>query len=297
MRKFGFLLSLVGDDSEYQRQQAHQAEEVAKRYGIALKIVYAQRDAITQSQQLLDVIQSKITDKPDAIIFEPVSETGLPHVARAAVKASMGVGILNLKPEYLSELRASGSSIVFAIGADHLEIGRIQARQLAKLVPQGGDALLIQGPAENVAAQQRTEGLLEAKPKNVSLRQMRAKWSEESACNSVTSFLALSTSHQSNIQCIVAYNDRMALGAKRAFEEQTVGEERNRWLSLPFLGCEGLPQSGQARVPTRKLTATVVVPANAPLAIETFMDALTNSKRPPEYRLTTPESFPDISLL
>jgi|SRR5579859_676729 len=32
----------------------------------------------------------------------------------------------------------------------------------------------------------------------------------------------------------------------------------------------------QAWVPVRKLTATVVVPANPPLAIETFVDALTN---------------------
>jgi len=41
----------------------------------------------------------------------------------------------------------------------------------------------------------------------------------------------------------------------------------------------------------------VIVPANAPLAIEIFVDALKTGKRPQEYSLTVSKSFPDISLL
>ena len=297
MKQLTFLLSLVGSDSEYQRDQALQAEKAAKRFGVALQIVYAQRDAITQSQQLLNVIQSKSADKPDAIIFEPVSETGLPQVARAAVEAGIGWCTLNLRPAYLAELRTSGASIAFGIGADHLEIGRIQGRQLAQMLPRGGEALLIQGPSDNTAARQRTQGMQETKPHNINLRQLKGKWTEESAYQCVASFLALSTSHDGNIQCIVAHNDPMAVGAKRGFAERTAGQEQARWLSLPFLGCDGLPESGKAWVPARKLTATVIVPANAPLAIETFVNALTTGKRPQEYSLTVSKSFPDIPLL
>jgi ABC-type sugar transport system substrate-binding protein len=141
MKQLKFLLSLVSSESEYQRDQALQAEGAARRLGVALQIVYAQRDAINQSQQLLNVIQSKTDSKPDAIIFEPVSETGMPTVARAACDAGIGWGILNLNPAYLAELRASVPCITFGLGADHLEIGRIQGRQLAKLLPQGGGVL------------------------------------------------------------------------------------------------------------------------------------------------------------
>lgn len=297
MKQLRFLLSLVSSESEYQRDQALQAERVAKRLGIALQVVYAERDAITQSQQLLSVIQSKTAHKPDAIIFEPVSETGMPTVARSAVEVGIGWGILNLQPAYLAELRTSDSSMAFGIGADHSEIGRIQGRQLAKVLPQGGEVLLIQGPSDNVAAQQRTQGLQETKPGNIKLKQLKSKWTEQGAYQSVAAFLSLSTSHDSNIQCVVAHNDPMALGAKRAFAERTAGDERTRWLQLPFLGCDGLPESGRAWVPIRELTATVVVPPNAPLAIETFVDALTTGKRPREYSLTVSKSFPDISLL
>jgi ABC-type sugar transport system substrate-binding protein len=295
--KLKFILGLVGNDSEYQRQQAQEAETVAQRCGIELQIFYAQRDAITQSQQLLKVIQSKTANKADALIFEPVSETGLPHVARAAVDAGMHLCVLNLKPEYLPQLRMSSSRIVFGVGADNVEVGRIQGRQLARLVPHGGDALLIQGPSDNVAARQRTQGILETKPHNINFRQLKGKWTEESGYQAVAGFLALSTSRGSNILCIVAQNDRMAMGARRAFTEQTTNAEQQRWLSLPFMGCDGLPKSGQAWVPVRKLTATVVVPQNAPLGVETFADALTNGKRPPEYSLTTSQSYPDIPLL
>jgi ABC-type sugar transport system substrate-binding protein len=218
-------------------------------------------------------------------------------VARAAAEAGIGWAILNLKPEYLSKLRAAGSCVMFGVGADHLEIGRIQGKQLAKLLPRGGDVLMIQGPSDNAAAQQRTLGIQEAKPDNISLRQLKAKWTEESGYQSVVGFLALSTSRNSSIQGIVAQNDRMALGAKRAFTERTAGAERERWLSLPFLGCDGLPERGAAWVPTRKLTATVVVPANAPLAIQIFVEALTHGKQPPEYSLTASKSFPDFSQL
>jgi len=297
MKQLKFLVSLVGSDSEYQRDQALRTENSAQRLGVDLQIMYAQRDALTQSQQLLDVIQSKAANKPDAIIFEPVSETGLPHVARAAVGAGIGWGILNLRPPYLGELYKSGP-VVFGVGADHVDIGRIQGTQLARLVPRGGDALLIQGPSDNNAARQRAQGLQEGKPRNINLRPLKAKWTEESAFQSVSAFLTLATSRDNNIQCIVAHNDPMALGAMRAFSERiSTGQEPERWLALPFVGCDGLPESGRAWVPTRKLTATVVVPHNAPLALEIFVDALKNSKRPPEYTFTVSKSFPDIAQL
>jgi hypothetical protein len=54
----------------------------------------------------------------------------------------------------------------------------------------------------------------------------------------------------------------MALGARRAFDELTTGAEHDHWLSLPFIGCDGLPKSGQAAVRRGLLEATVVIPAN-----------------------------------
>ena len=80
------LLCLTTRGNDYQRQQAADAERAAQALGVKLTIIDADNDAINQSQLLLKAIQTK-GKRPDAIIFEPVSGTGLPHVARAAVDA------------------------------------------------------------------------------------------------------------------------------------------------------------------------------------------------------------------
>lgn len=58
MKKLTFVLSLITQDNDYQIEQAASAEEAARRLGIHLKIVFADNDAIQQSQQILQFIQS-----------------------------------------------------------------------------------------------------------------------------------------------------------------------------------------------------------------------------------------------
>ena len=85
MKKLKFLVSLTTNDNDYQIEQAAAAEEAARRLGVDIQIIYAENDSITQSQQILNVIQSRSDAHPDGIIFEPVGGTALPQVARAAV--------------------------------------------------------------------------------------------------------------------------------------------------------------------------------------------------------------------
>ena len=70
MKKLNFVLSLTTDDNDYQIEQAAAAEESARRLGVGLQIVYAENDAIIQSQQLLKFIQTNTGSRPDGIIFE-----------------------------------------------------------------------------------------------------------------------------------------------------------------------------------------------------------------------------------
>src|SRR3954468_12597282 len=166
------LLCLTTRTNDYQKQQAADAEKAALSLGINLKTIDANNDAITQSQLLLDAIQTK-GKKPEAIVFEPVSGTGLPHVARAAVTAGISWVILNRELSYINELQPAATCFVFGVGSNHAEIGRIQAAQVAALVPGGGEVLLIEGPSDNVAAKQRTDGFLERKPLKITVKQLK----------------------------------------------------------------------------------------------------------------------------
>ncbi len=297
MDKLRILVSLTTDDNDYQIEQAQSAEQMARKLGVEIQIVYADNDAITQSTQILKAIQSDENQRPNAIVFEPVGGTALPQVARAAASAGVGWAVLNRDANYILELRKSSSAPFFGVTSDHLEIGRIQGRQFAALLPQGGSILYVQGPAENSAAKERTTGMQETKPSNIHVTLLRAQWTEESAQRAVRSWLKLSTSQRAAIDLIGAQDDSMAIGARKAFEELTNESERERWLKLPFTGCDGLPKTGEAWVRTGLLAATVFVPPNTGMAIEMLFDAIQKGKKPAERALTVPVSIPTLDQL
>jgi ribose transport system substrate-binding protein len=297
MKTLRILVSLTTNDNDYQIEQAKSAEDMSRRLNVDLQIVYADNDAITQSTQILRAIQGAVQDRPDAIVFEPVGGTALPQVAKAAATANIGWAVLNRDASYISELRQSSKAPVFCVSNDHIEIGRIQGRQFAALLPKGGNILYIQGPSENSAAKDRTQGMLSSKPANIQVTSLKAQWTEESSFRSVRSWLKLSTSQKAIIDLIGAQDDAMAMGARRAFQEIANESERDRWLRLPFTGCDGLPKTGAAWVASGQLAATVFAPPNAGQAIEMVVQALSKKLELPARALTPPSSIPPLAEL
>lgn len=292
MKKLQILVSLSTQDNDYQVEQAVAAEAAARRLGVDVQILYAENDAITQSQQLLKIIQSSKELHPNAIILEPVGGTALPQVARAAAAAGIGWVVLNREADYIAELRRTAHAPIFSISSDHLEIGRIQAQQVAAFLPKGGTVVYIQGPSDNSAAQQRLHGMQRAKPANITLIMLKGKWTEESALKSVASWAGLSTSQKLPIELICAQNDSMAMGARKAFQQLANESVRSKWLSLPFLGVDGLPKTGQSYVRSGLLAATVVVPPNTTRALEMVTEAIHKGVQPQSLSLTVPSSLP-----
>ena len=297
MRKLRFLVALTTNDNDYQIEQARAAENTAKKLSAELQILYADNDAINQSTQILKAVQAAPEERPNAIIFEPVGGTALPQVARAAVAAGIGWAVLNRDANYVSELRQASKTPIFSLSSDHVEIGRIQGRQCAALLPTGGSVLYIQGPSENSAAKERAFGMQEAKPHNIHLIMLKGQWTEESAQRAVRSWLKLTTSQKTNVDIIAAQDDSMAIGARKAFQELPSEIEKDRWLSLPFLGCDGLPNTGQAWVRSGLLTATIFIPPNSGQAMEMLYDALQTGRPQPERALTTAVSVPALDSL
>jgi ribose transport system substrate-binding protein len=296
MSKPQFLLSVLNDSNDFQIEQVESARQAASRLGADLEVVYAQDDGIIQSQQLLNRIQASTESRPQIIIFEPAGSTTLPYVARAAAAAGIGWAVLSRDAEYIQELRVAFRIPAFVVTADHQEIGRIQGRQLAALLPRGGIVLTIEGPRQSKAADLRHEGLLETKPENIQLRVVKAHWTEGSAQKAVCSWLTLSTSRATEIAAVCAQDDSMAMGARKAFEE-SVHELRESWLQIPFLGCDGMPNTGQEWIRRGLLTATVFSPPTAKVAIDLLAPFLQNGTMPPPHTLTQTKSIPDIETL
>src|SRR3954470_957758 len=296
MKRLTFVVSLTNNDNDYQQEQAAAAEKAARRLGVDVKIIHADNDALAQSQQLLHFVQDSSVVRPDAILFEPAGGTAFPQVARAAAAAGIGWCVLNHEGDYVLELRRAYKVPVFALTSDHSEIGKIQGQQFAALLPNGGNMLYLEGPANSFAAKERTAGMMKTKPANIQLKSMRANWTEESSYKTVSSWLRLRTSQESRVDLVGAQDDSMAMGARKAFGEISEAD-RARWMKIPITGCDGMPKTGQAWVRTGTLAATIFIRPNTDLAIEMFLEAFKSGAAIPERKLIIPESVPSLAEL
>jgi ribose transport system substrate-binding protein len=296
MKRLSFLVSLTNNDNDYQQEQAAAAEKAARRLGVDVKIVHANNDALAQSQQLLHYVQDSAVARPDAILFEPAGGTAFPQVARAAAAAGIGWVVLNHEVDYVAELRRKFKVPVFTLSSDHQEVGAIQGKQFGALLPNGGNILYIEGPANSGAAKDRTIGMLRTKPPNIQVKTMRANWTEESAYKTVSSWLRLRTSQESHVDLVGAQDDSMAMGARKAFNE-IAEKERARWMKIPVTGCDGMPKTGQAWVRGGTLAATIFIRPNTDLAMEMLVEAFQKGATLPESKMTDPESVPSLAEL
>lgn len=295
MKKFNFVISLPGEN-KYLQEQSAIADATAKRLGVNLKLINANSDAVAQGQQLLEIIQARTNSLPDAFIVEPVTAMGLPRVAEAAVAAGAAWVISNAEVDYLAELRKKARAPIFAISQDHHEIGRIQGRQFAALLPKGGSVLYLRGPSSNSLATQRAEGMESALPGNVNVKTLKIQWTEDAAYESISSWLRLSTVHAADIDVVSSQNTDFILAARRAFETAVHGPERAKWLTRRFTGAGALSQV-KPLVDQGTLSAAVVTSLTMDKAMEMLVRALETHSQPAEHTFVEAHSLPRLEEL
>jgi ABC-type sugar transport system substrate-binding protein len=288
------VISLPGENN-YLREQEAAAKTSAQRLGLDLQVINAKSDPVTQSQQVLEVVQAQ-SGRPDGVIVEPVNNQGLPRVAEAAVAAGIGWVVSNASVDYLEPLRKSAKAPVFAVSQDHTEIGRMQGRQFLTVLPRGGSALYLRGPATNFLAAQRSEGLESVLGANVQVKSLKIQWTAESAYNSVTSWLRLSSVHAADTHLIAAQNTDFILAARQAFEENASGPDRERWLSLPYCGVGVLDQA-KPLLDAGTLNAAVITSLTMDTAMEMLVRHIQSGSQPPAQTFVKAWSQPTLEEL
>jgi ABC-type sugar transport system substrate-binding protein len=280
-------LFLLTDQNAFQRAQASAAERAAQSRDLEIQVYYAESHGVIQVEQLFASIFAKRGPKPDAILVETMAADGMPRVARNAVQAGIGWGVINCAPEYTSQLRSSHPELpIFSVGVDNGRVGEIQGAQLARLLTSkhAPSVLCVRGPAESPAARARTKGLRAVLASHdITLASVDTDWTSAGAKSVVTEWLRF---HDKNIAAVVAQNDEIAEGALAAFPEASATDVR-----IPFIGCDGLPAGGQALVRSGVLAATVVTPLPG---VGAFADFFSQGTMPEEQIVITPQSFPRV---
>ncbi|HWZ43267.1 MAG TPA: substrate-binding domain-containing protein [Candidatus Saccharimonadales bacterium] len=294
MKRFSVVVSLPGQNN-YLLEQEVVVKQCAERLGVDLKVLNANSDAIAQSQQLLEVIQMS-NNRPDGIIIEPVTNAGLPRVADAAVNAGIAWVISNARVDYLDTLRRDAKVPVFTVTQEHAEIGRVQGRQWSALLPRGGSVLYLRGPAVNFLASRRSEGLESVLPPNIHMKTIKIQWTGESAYNSVSSWLRLSTVRADETHLVAAQNTDFIVAARSAFRDHAVAVEREKWGNVPCTGVGVLSQV-KPMLNDGTLAAAVVTSLTMDTALQMLVQALQTGAQPPDYSYVPGWSSPSLEEL
>jgi ABC-type sugar transport system substrate-binding protein len=283
------VVSLTSAEQEYQALQGDDAREAGRRLGVEVEVLFAEDNAVRQIQQLFAFVHAPEGERPAALLVHTRVPDGLERVARNAAREGIGWVLLNRTAPYLDALRGEHPALaIAAVSTDHLEIGRIHARQLGRLCPGGARVLYVQGPADAPAAQQRLAGLEEALGgRPFALKVVNGEWTSASAERAITAWMRLRTAELFEPQVVVCQNDNMARGARKALEAL-----KPEWARLPFLGCDGLPQGGRREVDEGRLAGTVVIPSCAGPAVELAVAWKRAARVPPAGTILAPSAYP-----
>jgi ABC-type sugar transport system substrate-binding protein len=280
---------LTSAEQEYQALQGEDARAAGRRLSAEVEVLFADDNAVMQIQQLFHFVHAPEPERPAAFLLHTRVPDGLERVARNAARAGIGWLLLNRTAPYIESLRREYPGLaIAAITTDHVEIGRIQARQLERLRSGGSHVLYVQGPADALAARLRLEGFEEASQgRGHELRILNGEWTDASAEKAVAGWLRLRTAERFVPDAVVCQNDNMARGTRRALERL-----RPEWAKAPFLGCDGLPGSGRRDVDEGRLAATVAIPSCAGPAVELALRWKRDGVVPPAETVLEPAPYP-----
>lgn len=295
MKRLRVVVSLPNDNS-YQREQKAAAKSIAQRLGIDLQVIQASDDSTTQNQQLLRIVESPAESWPNAFIVEPLSATGLRRVAEAAVVKGIAWIMSNSEVDYIAQLRKNPAVPVFTVTQGQREIGQLQGKQLAALLPQGGSVFSVEGPSASAVAAQRREGLESTKPRNIRVTSISSNWNEDSAHQSAATRLKLAVSRGENFDLVATQSHELALGARKAFRNIDSLEQREKWLGLPFIST-GVSGQVKPLVAGGVLAAAVITSVTMELAFKTLVRAFETQVQPAERNVVEASSYPDLDKL
>lgn len=269
------------------------------RAGLAVRVEmrYARGDGAVQWQQIEDDRRSE--RRPDLFIVIPIDKDAVYTILSQIVSDRADATCVFLHQplsRILQSERETHKGRLFSVSADQKEIGRLQARQMAAVLPAGGDVLYVQGRRNSYATAERMKGLLEELPKTPDLHlagyRLYGDWSPSSVRGAVDGWRALGGKLEW-LGAAAAQSDDMAAALSNLLREQ----DRN----IPVFGVDGL-EAGRRAVDKGTLAGTVVQPLGIGHALRMFRDLVSGAKEReliPENGniVLAPESYPPLETL
>jgi ribose transport system substrate-binding protein len=210
----------------------------ANKYGIKVDLQAVNDEASLIEQ--LNLAQTVLSQKPDALLLSPESDSNLVPAIQAARAA-------NIPTVVIDDAKTAGASAY--IGTDQVGIGAKAADFLHKIYPNGGKVAQIEGAAGSPNARMRIKGFedeLKTFPNLQLVASQPGNWDRLTALNAAANILR----QHPDLVGIYANNDGMALGVVEAVKDA------GRLSTVAVVGTDGIPEAKKS-IEAGELRATV----------------------------------------
>ena len=224
--------------NQFWQDAAAGAKSEASRYGIALD-VQAVKDEQSLVEQL-NLAQTVASQKPDALLLSPESDSNLEPVIQAAKAANVPTIIID-------DARTAGASSY--IGTNQKEIGADAANYFHSVYPGGGSIAQVEGAAGSPNARLRIEGFRSGLAAYSNLHLVSSQpgnWDRLTAMNAAANIMQ----QHPDLAGIYANNDGMALGVYQAVANADLQSK------VKVVGTDGIPEAKRS-IAASEMSATV----------------------------------------
>ena len=182
----------------------------AKEAGVKLQFEDAQGDIGKQLSQ----IQTFVAQKVDAIVVNPVDSSATTKMTKLIRGAGIPLVYVNRQP---FEPLKPGEPVVY-VGSDENVPGKLQGEEIARLLNNKGNVIIMMGDLATLSAILRTEcveKVVAQHPEMKIVQKQTANWRRNEAVDLMNESLVAGT----KIDAVAANNDEMAIGAIIALQQ------------------------------------------------------------------------------
>jgi ribose transport system substrate-binding protein len=224
--------------NEFWQDVAAGVKSEAAKYNIRVDVQAAKDESSLVEQ--LNLTQTVLSQKPDALLLSPQSDSNLAPAIEAAKK-------LNIPTIIIDDARTEGASTY--VGTDQVAIGAKAAEYLQQQYPTGGKIAQIEGQAGSPNARKRIQGFTETVKKYNNLNLVASQpgnWDRMTALNATSNILR----QHPDLVGIYANNDGMALGVIEAIKNS------DKLKQVAVVGTDGIREAKRS-VGDSEMRATV----------------------------------------
>jgi ABC-type sugar transport system substrate-binding protein len=199
----------IGAESEWRTANTRSIQEEASRLGVELKFADGQQEQDNQ----IKAIRSFIAQRVDVIGVSPVVVSGWDTVFAEVKQAGIPLIVLDRHANVPDNLYSA------FIGSDFVEEGKRACMEMAKLLSNQGNIVMLEGTVNSAPMIDRRAGFEECLQAHPNLRVIARQSGDFIRVRGKEVMATLLKAHGREINALFAQNDDMALGAIEAIEE------------------------------------------------------------------------------